>query len=149
MLAPFLEAYSQNNKDSIEVIPDFFGTQFKQNGKVLKPRQLKEITLANPEAYAEMQKAKNNSDAAGVMGFIAGALIGWPLGTYIAGGDPQWGMAVAGGGLILLSIPLSSAYAKHASNGARIYNSGLKTTGFKKEFYFEMNPGRVGFAMRF
>ena len=49
-------------------------------------------------------------------------MIGWPLGTALGGGDPQWGIAAAGVGVILLSIPLNVSFKKHAQNAFGIYN---------------------------
>ena len=68
-----------------------FGTVFTQNGKVLKPRQLLEITHNNPEAFKSMQLAKKNYDAGAVFSFVGGFMVGWPCGTALAGGDPGMG----------------------------------------------------------
>lgn len=74
------------------------------------------------EAFKEFKRAKSNYDAGQVLGFIGGFLIGWPLGTALGGGDPQWGLAGGGAALLLASIPLNSGFKKHAQRALTIYN---------------------------
>ncbi|MBS2210241.1 hypothetical protein KEM09_02445 [Carboxylicivirga mesophila] len=112
------------SQDSISV-EKRWGTVFTQNGKVLKPRQLLEITHKSPEAYQSMLQAKKNYDAGAVIGFIGGFMVGWPCGTALAGGDPEWAMAGIGAGLIAISIPFSTAYVKHTKRAVAIYNGTL------------------------
>lgn len=121
-----LTVFCQSPSDSI-TIKKALGTVFVQNNKNLTPKQLLEITKANPEAFQLMQKAKSNFDVATVFGFIGGALVGWPLGTAVAGGDPEWAMMAVGGGLIGVSIPYTIAYNKNAKRAVEIYNAGLNT----------------------
>jgi hypothetical protein len=77
-----------------------------------------------------MKIAKSNYDVGFVFGFSGGCLVGWPVGTAVAGGKPNWTLAGIGAGFIVVSIPFSSAYTKHAKNAVKIYNNGLKQTGF-------------------
>jgi len=127
-LMTMMSAFAQNKADSIE-IKKTLGTVFRQNGKNLTPRQLLDLTQSNAEAYKEMKMAKSNYDVGFVFGFAGGFLVGWPVGTAIAGGKPNWTLAGIGAGLIVVSIPFSTAYNKHAKNAVRIYNNGLKQTG--------------------
>lgn len=78
-----------------------------------------------PEAHSYMQKAKRKSGLLTPLGYVAGALIGWPLGTAIAGGKPEWGMAGVGAGLIVAAIPLSNSYSRNARRAVSIYNQQL------------------------
>jgi len=118
-----------------------FGTVFTQNGKVLKPRQLLELTEDNPEAFKSMLQAKKNYDAGMVFGAIGGFMVGWPCGTAIAGGDPEWALAGIGAGLIAISIPFSTAYVKHTKNAVSYYNNSLTTV---KEDVAQINIGLTG-----
>ncbi len=124
LFIPVFSAFGQSRTDSIE-IKKGFGTVFRHNGKNLTPKQLLDLTASNPDAYKEMQIAKSNHAAGSVFGFIGGFLVGWPLGTAIGGGDPNWALAGIGAGLLVISIPFSSAYTKHAKNAANLYNSGV------------------------
>lgn len=120
--------YGQNISDTIEV-RKAMGVVFIQNGQKLAPRKLLEITSTNSEAYKEMKIAKSNYDAGSVFGFAGGFLVGWPLGTAVAGGEPNWTLAAVGAGLIVISIPFSTSYSKHAKKAVALYNNGLKQSG--------------------
>jgi hypothetical protein len=101
-------------------------------GEPVKPKEVLNILKVSDEAYGEFKKAKSNHDAANVFGFIGGYMIGWPIGTTLGGGDPQWGIAAGGAAVLLLAIPLSSGYKKHAQKAIDIYNK----------------PGNVSASMR-
>jgi hypothetical protein len=85
LLGAVLSCYGQ---EDIQMQKTFFGTKFISNGRVLKPRDVLQLMRSDQEAYPVFRKAKSNYDAAGVLGFIGGFLVGWPLGTAIGGGDP-------------------------------------------------------------
>ncbi|MBK3519459.1 hypothetical protein [Carboxylicivirga marina] len=126
------------------------GTVFIQNGKVLKPRDLINITQVNPEALKSMQQAKKNYDAGAVFGFIGGFMVGWPCGTAIAGGDPEWALAGIGAGLIAVSIPFSTAYVKHTKKAVSIYNDGLPADNKElTQVDFGITSGGIGFTITF
>ncbi len=142
-------SYGQNKSDSIE-IKKTLGTVFRQNGKNLTPGQLLDITQSNVEAYKEMKIAKSNYDAGFIFGFAGGFLVGWPVGTAVAGGKPNWTLAGIGAGLIVVSIPFSSAYTKHAKNAVKIYNSGLKQTGLNNiDFKIGLTCNGIGVRVIF
>jgi hypothetical protein len=115
----------QDIADTVEVRPSF-NAVFKKNGQKLKPRDLLELTRSNPEAYQEMRIAKSNYDASQVLGYVGGFLVGWPLGTALGGGKPNWTLAAVGGGLLLISLPFSSEFSKHAMKSMSIYNNDIK-----------------------
>lgn len=120
--------FSQQKEGDIEIKKGFGGIKLYQDGRVLKPKQALSVMQINPEAYKEFKRAKSNYDGAQVMGFIGGFMIGWPLGTAIAGGDPEWGLMAGGAGILLLSIPLNTGYSKHARQAVAIYNGGSDPT---------------------
>jgi hypothetical protein len=148
-LMSFLSSFGQSKSDSIE-IKKTFGTVFRQNGKNLTARQLFEVTQSNPEAYKEMKIAKSNYDIGFVFGFAGGFLVGWQVGTSLAGGEPNWAMAGIGAGLIVVSIPFSTAYTKHATNAVKLYNSGLKQTGLNNvDLKLGLTGNGIGLWMTF
>ena len=124
----------QNSVDKIEVEKKM-ATVFTQNGQRLVLKQLLSITKDVPQAYERMSIAKNNYTAAQALGGIGGGLIGWPIGTAIGGGDPNWTLAGIGVAVIVVSIPFNNAYLKHAKKGAEIYNESLVYGQHKKAFY--------------
>jgi hypothetical protein len=118
-------ACGQNLSDSIQ-IKKKFGTVFIQNKKKMTSKQLLEVTKRNLEAYNEMKIAKSNSTISSVFGFIGGMMVGFSLGTAIAGEKPNWAVAGIGVGFITVSIPFSISYNKHAKRAIRIYNKELR-----------------------
>jgi len=79
-----------------------------------------------------MKWAKSNSDIATVLGFSGGLMIGWPVGTAIAGGDPNWVIAGVGAGFLAIGIPLSIRASKGMFQAVEIYNSNLNGTYFEQ-----------------
>lgn len=124
-LLHLFQSFAQNQSDSIE-IKKGFATVFRQHGKKLTLQQLLDITKINTEAYAEMQIAMRNYTIDNILGFAGGFMIGWPIGTAIGGGKPNWALAGIGAGLAVMSVPFDIAFTKHAKNAAKIYNAGLK-----------------------
>lgn len=141
--------FAQPANDSIQYVTGAFGgARFYQNGQQLRPRDLISITSSNSEANALMKKAKVNYDWSQVLGAIGGFMIGWPIGTSLGGGDPNWALAVAGVGVLLAGIPITSGYKKNAIRGADIHNQGLETTSSQNTFKLELTvsvngPGLV------
>jgi hypothetical protein len=149
LLMSTVSLLGQNVSDTIEV-RKALGVIFLQNGKKLAPRNLLEITKSNAESYNEMKKAKSNFDVGNIFGFAGGFMVGWPIGTALGGGEPNWTLAAIGAGLIVISIPFSSAYSKHAKNAVGIYNNGLKQTGHNNvEWKLGLTCSGVGIKITF
>ncbi|MBS4062741.1 MAG: hypothetical protein KG029_20265 [Bacteroidetes bacterium] len=142
-------SYGQSKSDTIE-IKKTLGTVFQQQGKNLTPRQLLEITQSNAEAYKAMKTAKSNYDISSVFGFAGGFLVGWPLGTAIGGGKPNWTLAGIGAGLIAVSIPFTVAYTKHAKTAVNLHNNGLRSTGLSNAgLKLGLTSNGVGVTVKF
>lgn len=133
LVCALVSAHAQTPSDTIEVRKN----KFVKDGLFLKPKHMIEIMSANPEALKEMQVAKANFDGANVFGFIGGALIGWPLGTLAGGGKPNWALAGAGAGVVLLAVPFDLKYKRHAKAAVSIYNNDVK----------QKNSARLRFRM--
>lgn len=140
---------AQEKPDTIRVEKSF-GTVFIWKGERLTSRQMMDITKSDPEAYQEMKTAKSNEAGASIFGFTGGFLIGWPLGTAIAGGEPNWTLAGIGAGLVLIAIPFSSAYTKHATKAVRIYNRTIRQSGYQRpQIRFGPSMNGIGFTCTF
>lgn len=122
------------------------GTVFFQNNKRLSMRQLYDITSNNPLALEEIKTARANNTLGTVFGYIGGALIGWPLGTALGGGKPNWTLAAVGAGFISAGIPISISSMKHARKGVAIYNQGLnnKTGRLRPEYRLGITANSIG-----
>lgn len=124
VVLPFSTASAQ----TLRIEKSFWGTKLYADDQLKSPAEILEVMKSDPKAYQEFKKAKGNLAGATVLGFIGGGLIGWPIGTSLGGGDPQWGLAGGGVALILLSIPLISGFNKHAEKAIELYNSDSQTS---------------------
>lgn len=126
-----------SHAQKIEMIKTFGGVRFERDSISYSPKQILDILSDNETAYLEFKRAKSNYDFAGVLGFAGGFMIGFPLGSALFGGDPEWGLAAGGVALILASIPLNNAFKNHAQSALDIYNRGEPTARQPKvKFYF-------------
>lgn len=129
-------AQAQTSDDAIEVRKN----QFRKNGRNLKPKELLNLMSTNPEALKEMTIAKKNADVANVFGFIGGFMIGWPLGSAVAGGKPNWALAGAGVGVVLIAVPFSLKYTRHAKAAVAIYNRDAKQPAARVNVRIGISP---------
>ena len=127
------------------------GGKLYQGSTVLNPKDVLSIMESDPEAHAAFKKAKANYDAAGVLAAIGGALIGYPIGTAIGGGDPQWGLAAGGVAIILIALPLNSAFKKNANIAIDLYNKdkAITTRHLQPKLHFGIQARGVGMALKF
>lgn len=116
----------------------------------LSNSELSGLLSLNQLAYAKYKKAQASNGGAMVFGFIGGALIGWPIGTAIGGGNPNWYLAAAGGGFILLSIPFSLDARENLHSAIDIYNEGLNKTSYvKPKVFLGFSQNGVGIRLVF
>ncbi|HYG19342.1 MAG TPA: hypothetical protein VD816_10440 [Ohtaekwangia sp.] len=117
-----LTTSAQEETGDLQMKKSFWGTKFISGGQLLKPKQVLQLMESSPEAHAEFKKAKTNYDVANVFGAIGGFMIGFPLGTAVGGGDPEWGLAAGGAAVVLVAIPFSIAFTKRAKHAVDLYN---------------------------
>jgi hypothetical protein len=140
---------SQNLSDTIQ-IEKKLSTSYLMYGQKLTPKQLLNIMEINSAAYDVMKKAKRNYDVAQVFGAVGGALIGFPIGTAIAGGDANWLLAGVGAGLIGVAIPFSIKFNKNARAAVAIYNGGIKSLGYQRpEMKLGVSNNGLGLTLTF
>lgn len=139
--------FAQTADNTITYRKVFGGYKFEQNGQALSPKSMLDIFQGNEEAYQAMRKAKSNYDPAMVLSVIGGALVGWPLGTAVGGGDPNWALAAIGGACIIGSIPLGSAFNRHAIRATDLYN-GKDFTPASAQLYFGPTHDGLGLTLK-
>jgi len=130
------------NAQEIKMYKTFGGVRFEMDTLVLSPKQVLEVLKEEPLAYEEFKQAKVNYNVAGVLGFTGGVLIGIPIGTAIAGGDPEWGLAAGGAALILGSIHFNRVFKGRAFNALEIYNKKYSSR-LKPTFHFYGTQARL------
>ena len=117
----------------------FGGVIFEYDSMHISLKQTMGVLQKNSQAYAEFKKAKRSLDISSTMGFAGGALLAIPVITSVAGGDPEWSLAIAGGALALGSIPVYRSFKGRALHALDIYN-GQATSRIRTDFYF-FGPG--------
>ena len=143
--------FGQTVTDSISMKKVFGGYLFYQGEKRLNMNQLVNAVKPNEQAYKQIKSAQSTNTFASIIGFTGGFMVGWPIGTSIGGGEPNWTMAGIGAGLIVVSIPISQKFNKQAKQAVDTYNGGLQTSSFwnKSELRFSMTGNGVGLTLRF
>ncbi|MCB0697311.1 MAG: hypothetical protein KDC07_08100 [Chitinophagaceae bacterium] len=87
-----------------------------------------------------------------VLAAVGGGLIGWPCGTYLGGGDPEWGLAIAGAGVLAVAIPLAilgqrKCNGRYALEGR--VNSMYAHKRPSKQLIFATSGNTVGLQLNF
>ena len=131
-------AYTQYNKDEIVVEQAFGGNKYSVEGKIMNMKQMKTLMQFDESAYAQLKSGRTHTTAATILGATGGFLIGLNVVLAIANGnnsdsnEVKWGMAIAGGVLVLITIPLSIIGNKRINNAVEIYNASLNSASFHK-----------------
>lgn len=126
----------------IKAYKTFGGVRFEMDTTELTIKQVTAILKENPTAHAEFKKAKAYSNAAALAGFSGAVLLAIPLGTAIAGGEPEWKLAAGGTLLLLASIPLTTSYRTHTMNALDIFNE-KKLARIKTKFIWTGTQAKI------
>ena len=139
--------YSQR----IEVRKSFGEYKYIQNEKQLTMDALSQIMESNKQSKELIKKARNKQITSMILGGVGGALIGWPIGTAIRGGDPIWALAGVGAGIIIIAIPIASSSSKNANKAVDIYNSNLDLSSSSSGSYLKLgiNKSGIGISLNF
>ena len=143
--------FSQTVQDSIEIKKSFFGTMYKYKKDYLTPAKIEKTVKENPEALKEIKYARGNKMFGDIFSIFGGFAVGYPIGTQIGGGKPNWNLAIGGAVLTAISIPFYIAYTKHADKAVRIYNEGIRQTTQVNKLNFELGytPDGIGVRVKF
>ena len=80
---------------------------YRQDGQRVAPDSLIRTLRSEPEAAPAVERAQTLATIATLLAGVGGALVGWPLGEASSGAKPHWALAGAGGGAIVIGIPLA------------------------------------------
>jgi hypothetical protein len=150
LVLAFSSSYGQTGTP-IEVKKVFGGYKYFQGDSRLNMNQLVVAMESNEIAFQQIKKAQSTNTLGMIIAGAGGFMIGWPLGTSIAGGDPNWVLAGIGAGLIVASIPISKKVISHTNMAVETYNNGLEKTSFwqRSELDLFMNGNQLGLALKF
>ena len=138
-------------RDTIVIKEKFGGYQFYEEGRLMNMTRLKSTLSKDRQAFSEFKSARTANGIATVLVGAGGALIGWPIGAAIGGGDPQWAMLGAGVGLVGISIPFGIKANKKFKKAVDLYNVNSGNTSYKPSVEFRIgSTGKgVGLVMSF
>lgn len=143
--------FSQNQTDSIYITKAFGDYKFECNGKRLRFNEVRFMMKDNPEALNYLEKAKHGDNSSRVFSYAGGFLIGYPIGTAIAGGKPKWKLAAVGFGLLVFSIPISNLSRAHAIFAIDKYNGKRKSLSYNIQYDLKLglSPNGIALVARF
>ena len=142
-----LSIFSQVQTDSIQAFKVFGGYRFESKGNILTYGNMLDMMKDNPEAYQFMSKAKSTAGVANALGFAGGFMIGWPIGTALGGGKPNWILAGVGCGLLIITIPIISSSNNNALTAIRKYNSSIKGLSYQNNYDMRLGLNANGLCL--
>ena len=139
------------NAQKIEMKKVFGGYVFSQNDSNLTLSQMQEVMKDNKQAFDLVKSAKSNQTWGMILGTAGGALVGFPIGTAIGGGEPKWALAGAGAALIVASIPIVKGFNRKTKEAVDLYNAGMPSVSsyFNPSFNFNVKGSSMGISMSF
>ncbi len=146
-----LGAFFSSEAQTIASKKVFTGYKFYQNGNKMTTGELYRAMVPESQSAAIMQKSKSNNGIAQILAGVGAFGVGLPIGSSIAGGDPNWTFAIAGGALIVVSIPISAKAGKQAKEAVDLHNASLGNSSahFKPDFFIVSNKNGLGLSMNF
>ena len=144
--------FAQGPAKRINTVKTFGGYKFMQYGSALTMNEIGNIISVNPEAFRVYKKAKSNAGIAMVMGVVGGAMVGYPLGVALGGGDPEWSVAAIGAGVTVVGFTIASSASKKTKRAVEIYNSGISTSYLKsreRKLQFGFTASGAGLVLTF
>ncbi len=139
----------QTPSDSVFVHKNFLGYKFFHHNTRVNFNQLPAIMNENQEAQQIIKKVKTKNTVASIFSGVGGFMIGWQLGAAIVGGEPNWNAAAIGGGLVLISIPISVKSYKQTLQAIEMYNSGLSASDKRPQLFLSGSSNGIGLKFKF
>ena len=137
-------------KDTIQYLEEGIGHKFTLNSEVLSLDRMGIIMKDNPISMQFINDAKSTTGILTVLSYAGGFMIGYPLGTMIGGGQPNWTMAGIGCGLIAIAIPIAIDADKKLIKAAQAYNQA-KVVSLRDNYELKLGLSQngLGIAIRF
>ncbi|NEV94475.1 hypothetical protein G3567_10010 [Psychroflexus sp. YR1-1] len=152
LLAVCLFTSALSFSQEISIDQNAWGYEFKKGEQELNWRELLKETSSVEESYDLIKRAQSQTILSTIFGFASGALVGIPVGQALGNGEPNWVLAIAGGALITVAIPLASRSKRNLEEGVALYNARSKTAflrELKPEVSLVGNANGLGLRLRF
>lgn len=113
--------------------------------------QLLNVVESNKEAYRQVKSARSLLTTSLFLSYAGGFMIGWPIGTLLGGGQPNWTFAAVGATLIVATIPIGKVFNKKMKRAVDIYNSELHRSSFwdKNDVSFSLTNNGMAMVLSF
>ncbi len=149
----FVKAQTQNPDGVLSYKSSFWtGNTFYYDGLKVSSDGVERIMRSNTQALELLRQGNRQANGASVVGGIGGILIGWPVGTAIAGGEPAWELAGVGAGISVISAFIYSAANKKIKRSIALYNTGTSTAQSNskiREIKLAVTAAEVGISFTF
>jgi len=141
----------QTTADTLTLKKERGDYRFYQGENRLPTSQFIMTLKSNEQAYKQFKSAQANYTLALVLSYTGGFLIGYPIGTAIGGGEPEWALAGIGLGLVAISFPINQGYIVKTKSAINTYNRSLQssTKRDKSELKLTLNGSGIGLTLRF
>ena len=123
------------------------GHKYTYNGQILTMNSMEELLQYNPKAMEYFNKAKGTAGFTNILAYAGGFLIGWPIGTALGGGQPNWTMALIGCGIVAIALPIASGANTNFKKAVETYNMGLMPSPKTQKYDFRMGMNQNGLAL--
>lgn len=144
--------FDPNTSTASKIVIKHLGltTKYYHNDIPLTNTELAGLLSLNKLAFEEYKKSRGSAATATFFSCVGGGLIGWPIGTALAGAETNWWLAAGGAGLILLSIPISIDAKEKVFDAVEIYNEGMaETSELKPKVMLGFSQNGIGIRMVF
>lgn len=136
--------------DSIILKDSFYGYDYFYQGEKISGNDVLDILVDYPDIYDQFKSANEAFIFANVFCACGIALLATPIGMGIAGNNPNWSMAWAGAGIMLVSAPLFHKYNKNVPVAIGHFNSNpLFDNKVKAELFIGATKHGVGLSFNF
>jgi hypothetical protein len=132
---------AQKKSDKLKIINGSFKNKYYKGVWNISKEKAYGMLRENGEAYNLVISGEKLQKTGSTVACVGAALIGYTLGSALAGAeDTKWFIAGIGGGLALLAIPVYSTGKKKVQMGVEVYNETLKTADLpQKKFIDEVS----------
>jgi hypothetical protein len=147
------DAYAQAPGEPIDIIEKgiFKKKVYRKCDIELMPTQMITLFKNDPNMSEFVKPMALTYGTSKLLSAVGWALIFWPIAESViqdeGDGDPNWNLAYAGAGCVVLSIPLTIAYNRKAMQAVSYYNAGYKRA--KLDVGLGVSRNGVGLMMKF
>ncbi len=143
-----LQAFAED-QNKIQIEKRGLGTIYKLNGQMIGLSDIAAIVDSNSVARQEMQIAKKRNLIGKAFAIPAGFLIGYPIGTQLGGGEPEWGLAGVGAGMFIIAVMFEKSAHKHTDRAISEYYSFNSRPAIKRQFQLGFDDKSIYFVYNF